>query len=146
VINKVDAPRRPVNTAPEDALIGYFVFRARPLSGQTQSRCSAGRSHISAAHGSLVWLSHGLRHVFAALGVDAPGNQQRLLRPVPAQRLEYRVGEQILCLDLGQVAGDEGLIVGPEPVGDLADLALGDQQPNTDGLPLASACSFDRRS
>jgi hypothetical protein len=35
---------------------------------------------------------------------------------VPAQRLEYRVGEQILCLDLGQVAGDEGLIVGPEPV------------------------------
>jgi hypothetical protein len=48
--------------------------------------------------------------------------------PVPAQRLEHRVDEQVLGVELGQIAGDEGLEVLPQPVGDLADLALGDQQ------------------
>jgi hypothetical protein len=66
--------------------------------------------------------------VFAALGVDAPGHQQRLLGAVPAQRLEHRIDEQVLRLDLGQVAGDEGLVVSPEPVSDLRDGGFGDQQ------------------
>ena len=47
---------------------------------------------------------------------------------MPAQRLEHRVDEQVLDLELGQVTGDEGLVVLPQPVGDLADLAPRDQQ------------------
>ena len=63
-----------------------------------------------------------------AVGGDAPADQQCLLRPVPAQRLKHRIDEQVLHLDAGQVAADEGLVVLPQPVGDLADRGLGDQQ------------------
>jgi hypothetical protein len=34
---------------------------------------------------------------------------------MPAPRLEHRVAEQVLDRDVGQVAGDEGLVVGPQP-------------------------------
>jgi hypothetical protein len=47
---------------------------------------------------------------------------------LPAQRLKPCIDEQVLRLDLGQIAGDEGQVVLPEPVGDLADFAIGDQQ------------------
>jgi len=69
-----------------------------------------------------------VQQVFAAVGGDAPADQQRLLRAVPAQRLEHRVDEHVLHLDLGQVAGEERLVVLPQPVGDLRHGALGDQQ------------------
>ena len=69
-----------------------------------------------------------VQQVFAAVGGDRPADQQRLLRPVPAQRLKHRIHEQVLDLHLGQVAADEGLVVLPQPVGDLADRGLGDQQ------------------
>src|ERR687898_1245543 len=41
-------------------------------------------------------------------------DQQRLLRAVAAQRLEHRIDEQVLHLDVGQVAGDERLVVLPQ--------------------------------
>jgi hypothetical protein len=44
------------------------------------------------------------------------------------KRLEDRVAEQVLNLGVGQVAGDEGLVVLPQAIGDLGDRGLGDQQ------------------
>jgi len=45
-----------------------------------------------------------------------------------AKRLEDGVAEQVLDGDLGQVPGDEGLVVLPQLVGDLGDRGLGDEQ------------------
>jgi hypothetical protein len=74
-------------------------------------------------------VAHGqVQQVFSAVRGDAPGHEHRLLGPLGPKRLEDRVAEQVLDLDLGQVAGDEGLVVLPQPIGDLRDRALGDQQ------------------
>ena len=50
-----------------------------------------------------------MQQVFAPVGRDAPGDQQRLLGAVAAQRLEDGVTEQVLDIDVGQVPGDERL-------------------------------------
>jgi hypothetical protein len=68
-----------------------------------------------------------MQQVFAPVGGDAPRDQQGLLGTVAAQRLKDRIDEQVLHGDVGQVAGGELLIVLPEPVGDLADRAFGDE-------------------
>jgi hypothetical protein len=66
--------------------------------------------------------------VFAPVGGDAPGHQQGLLGAVAAEGLEHGIDKQVLDVDVGQAAGDEGLVVLPQPVGDLRNGRLGDQQ------------------
>ena len=69
-------------------------------------------------------VAHGqVQQVLAPVGGDAPADKQCLLRAVSAQRLKHRIDEQVLHLDAGQVPADEGLVVLPQPVGDLADRA-----------------------
>src|SRR5947209_14522352 len=48
----------------------------------------------------------------------------------PCRRSDWkdRINEQVLHADLGEVPGDEGLVVLPEPVGDLGDARLGNQR------------------
>jgi hypothetical protein len=69
-----------------------------------------------------------VQQVLAAVRGDAPGNKQGLLGALAAQRLEDGVQEQVLDVDLGEVPGAEGLVVLPQPVGDLAHRRFGDQQ------------------
>jgi hypothetical protein len=68
-----------------------------------------------------------VQEVLAAFGVDRPGDEEGLLGPLAAERLEDGVGE-VLGRDLREVAGDKGLVVLPQPVGDLGDGGLRDEQ------------------
>jgi hypothetical protein len=69
--------------------------------------------------------AHGqVQQHLSAIGGDAPRREHALFGPVAAKGLIDRVTEQVLHLDPRQVAGAEGLVLLPQPIGDLADRAL----------------------
>jgi hypothetical protein len=65
--------------------------------------------------------------MFTSIAGDAPADQQGFLGPVAAQRLKDGVDKEVLHTDLRKVPADEGLVVLPQPVGDLRHGRLGDE-------------------
>jgi hypothetical protein len=120
-----------------EALLGGADDPRRAVGHHQKRVAEAPRPHIleEGAHGLdvLARAGHQVQEHLAAVARDAPGGEHRLARLAGPQPLGDAVDEQIDDVVLGQVAAGERLVLGPQPLAQLADRGPAEQRPAVAG-------------